>query len=322
MWVEILCGLIVYKLFRRFFVDDDDLLEVESSDTTALFNVANRLEKLYGGKAYVGLRIPDADTGSRQNVDIVLVTKGEIVVISVKNFSGLVTISGDGSWVCENGKHKAQHFPDPVEEAKKQASVLESYLEQRGVALPEGYLSYKVVLPNPKFWTFHLSNFPSEVITYDQWVQLKPEPKGMFSGWIKGAFHGGKKDMQESIHEKLNFTLSTAPMWDRLELKGNKYVLGEFLEFKGKEEDIISLRNIKRSKVSRLVVQKTSMLGLAHSKLQVMYSPRDYRSEGASGSEWKEANVRSSTEVLFQPENSRKVRKFKLSSIISMSLTA
>lgn len=38
--------------------------------------VTCRLEKLYGGKAYVGLRIPDADTGSRQNVDIVLVTKG------------------------------------------------------------------------------------------------------------------------------------------------------------------------------------------------------------------------------------------------------
>lgn len=35
-----------------------------------------RMEKLYGGKAYVGLRIPDADTGSRQNIDLVLVTKG------------------------------------------------------------------------------------------------------------------------------------------------------------------------------------------------------------------------------------------------------
>lgn len=34
-----------------------------------------RLEKLYGGKAYVGLRIPDADTGTQKNVDIVLVTK-------------------------------------------------------------------------------------------------------------------------------------------------------------------------------------------------------------------------------------------------------
>ena len=36
-------------------------------------------------------------------------------------------------------------------ETKKQASILESYLEQRGVALPEGYFSCKVVLPNPKF---------------------------------------------------------------------------------------------------------------------------------------------------------------------------
>ncbi|KDP39533.1 hypothetical protein JCGZ_02553 [Jatropha curcas] len=323
MWIEILCGLIAYKLFRRFFSDDDDVLEIETSDTSALFNVANKLEKLYEGKVYVGLRIPDADTGSRQNVDMVLVTKGEAVVISVKNFSGFVSISGDGSWVCEgSSKHKAQRYPDPVEEAKKQSSVLESYLEQRGVSLPEGYLSYKVVLPNPKFWTVHSSYFPSEVITYDQWLQLKPEPKSMFSGWIKGAFRGGKKEMQESIHEKLNFILSTAPMWDRLELKGNKYVLGEFLEFKGKEEDITALRNIKRSKVGRLVVQKTSMLGLAKSKLQVLYSPRDYRSKGASGSEWKEVTVRSSTEVLFQPEDSKKVRKFKLSSIISMTLSA
>jgi hypothetical protein len=37
-----------------------------------------------------------------------------------------------------------------VAETKKQASILESYLEQRGVALPEGYFSCKVVLPNPK----------------------------------------------------------------------------------------------------------------------------------------------------------------------------
>ena len=39
--MEILCGLIVYKLVRRFFYDDD-LLEVETSDSNALFSVANR----------------------------------------------------------------------------------------------------------------------------------------------------------------------------------------------------------------------------------------------------------------------------------------
>lgn len=41
-----------------------------------LFILQSRLEKLYGGKAYVGLRIPDADSGSRQTIDMVLVTKG------------------------------------------------------------------------------------------------------------------------------------------------------------------------------------------------------------------------------------------------------
>ncbi|KAL6291839.1 hypothetical protein ACE6H2_009349 [Prunus campanulata] len=323
MWLEIICGLIIYRLYRCFFSDDDDVLDVETSDSKALFSVGERLVKLYGGKVYAGLRIPDADTATPQNIDLVLVSKGEAVVIAVKNLSGLISVNPDGSWVCEGySKHKTEHHPDPVAETKKQASILESYLEQRGVALPEGYLSCKVILSNPKVCTIQSSNFPSEVVTYDQWVQLKPEPKSMFSGWIKGAFRGGKKEMQESIHQKLNFILSTAPMWDRLELKGNKYVLGEFLEFKGKQEDVEALRNIKRSKISRLVVQKTSMLGFAPSRLQVLYSPRDYRSEGASASEWKEVNVRSSTEVLFQPESSDKLRKFKLSSIVSMSLSA
>ncbi|KAB5529756.1 hypothetical protein DKX38_019837 [Salix brachista] len=306
MWLEIACGLIVYTLFKCFFSDGDDVVEAESSDTNALFNVANKLEKLYGGKVYLGLRIPDADTGSRQNIDIVLVNKGQAVVISVKNFSGFISISRDGSWVCEGeGKHKEERHPDPLEETKKQASILESYLEQRGVALPEGYLSYKVVLPNPKlqYVTIHSDYFPPEVITYDQWILLKPEPKGVFSGWVKGAFRSGKKEMQESIHQKLNFTLSTAPMWDRLELKGDKHVLGEFMEFKGEQEDTMALRNIKRSKVSRLIIQKTSMFGLAHSKLQVLYSARDYRSEGASASEWMEETVRSTPKLDYAAEN-------------------
>ncbi|KAG2701202.1 hypothetical protein I3760_06G033800 [Carya illinoinensis] len=322
MWIEIFGCLFIYKLFRRL-LNDVDVLELETSDSSALFGVANRFEKLYGGKVYVGLRIPDADTGSRQNVEMVLVTEGDAVVISVKNLSGIVYLNADGSWNCESGnKHQTERLPDPLMETKKQASILESYLEQRGVALPEGYFSCKVVLPNPNLRIIPSSDFPSEVITYDQWVQQKPEPKRMFSGWLKGGFRGGKKEMQESIHEKLNFILRTAPMWDRVELQGNKYVLGEFLEFMGKQEDIQALKNIKRSKVSRLIIKKRSWFGLTPYMLQVLYSPRDYRSEGTSDSEWKELTVRSSTEVFFRPENSTKVHKSKLSSIISLSLTA
>lgn len=64
--------------------------------------------------------------------------------------------------------------------------------------------------------TFSASKFPSEVITYEQWVQLKPGPKSMLSGWMKSAFLGGKKETQESAHQNLDFILSTAPIWDRL----------------------------------------------------------------------------------------------------------
>lgn len=321
MWVEFLCGLFFYRLFRRFFFNDD-VLDVETSDSNALFSVADRLEKLYNGKAFVGLRIPDPDTGSRQNIDIVLVTKGDTVVFSVKNFAGLMSVDTDGSWVCSGASmHKLERHVNPITETRREASVLEAYLEQRGIALPEGYFSCKVVLPNPKCRTIDSSQFGPEVITYEEWVKLKPEPKSMFSGWIKGAFRGGKKEMQESMHQQLSFVLRTAPTWDRLELKGNKYVLGEFLEFKGKHEDIQALKSIRRSKVGRLIIQQTSMFGLAPSKLQVLYSPRDYRSGGASASEWVEVTVRSSTEILFQQQHSTKVRKFKLSSLVSMLLS-
>ncbi|KAL3524544.1 hypothetical protein ACH5RR_017378 [Cinchona calisaya] len=335
MWVELICGLVIFRLLKRFFYGDGDgdILDAEtfSSDATPLFTVADRLEKLYGGKAYVGLHIPDPDAAVRRNIDMVILTKREAVIVSVKNVSGMISIDRkDGAWICSpiagvgHQKHNSpdQRLPDPVAEIKQQVSILESYLEQRGLALPEGYLSYKVICPNPNFRTTHPNLFPSEIITYDQWTQLKPEPKNMLSGWIKGAFGGGKKEMQESLHEKLNFILCTAPTWDRLELKGNKFLFGEFLEFKGKQDDIQALGNVRRSKVGRLIIQKTSMFGLAHSKLQVLYSPRDYRSGGTSASEWKEVTVRSNTEVIFQPQNSTKIRKYKLSSVISMSLSA
>ncbi|CAN7053300.1 hypothetical protein IGI04_028233 [Brassica rapa subsp. trilocularis] len=319
MWAEIICGLLIYKFVRRFF-KDDEISDETSSDSTALFSVAHRLEKLYGGKAYVGLRIPDADTSSRQDIDLVLLTKGQVVVIGVKNLSGIVTVASDGSWVCEAGKHDTtQTYPDPLVEVKKQASVLESYLEQRGVTLLEENLSCKVVIPNPNFRTMHA--FPSEVITYEEWKHLKPVSRKTLSGWVKGALWTGK-EMQESSHQKLNFILGTAPMWDRVELKSSKIVLGEFLEFKGKQEDTLALKQIKRSKVDRISIQQTSMLGFAPSRLQVRYSYRDYRSEGRSGSESKEVTVRSSTEVVFQPRDSTKTKKFKLSSLLSISLSA
>ncbi|CAH9123336.1 unnamed protein product [Cuscuta epithymum] len=321
MWVELICGIAVFRLLKRFF-SGDDVIDAETCHANALFSVARQLERLYCGKVFVGLQIPDADSGSRRSIDLVLVTQREVAVISVKNVSGVVNIDKDGSWVCTDGlTHKREHYPDPVAETKQLIPILESYLEKRGVFFPEGYLSWKVICPNPNFRTVHPDSFPSEVITYDQLVQPKPDDRSLLSRWIKCVFPFGKKEMLEAMLEKLNGILCTAPMWDRLELKNNKCLLGEFLEFKGKRDDILALRNVKRSKVSRLTIQNTSTYGLAPSKIQILYSPRDNHGEGTSASEWKRVCVLSSTEVLFQCQGCSEVKSYRLSSVIYMSLS-
>lgn len=36
-------------------------------------------------------------------------------MIAVRNFSGIMTVHADGSWVCEKpDKHKVERHPDPV----------------------------------------------------------------------------------------------------------------------------------------------------------------------------------------------------------------
>ncbi|KAG6518359.1 uncharacterized protein LOC122056499 [Zingiber officinale] len=320
MWVELLCGLVLYKIIRRLFDGDDAIPDVDSSDSDASFVVATRLEKIFKGKAFVGLRIPDADAGTRQHIDVVIVTKREVMVVAIRNFSGFVEVSGDGNWVCTSDKkHKPKTYPDPVIEVNRQIEVLESYLEQRGAILPKGHVIGRVILPHSNCRPSYSISSQLEVVTSDKWNELKPESASGLSNWIKGAV--GKNDRTDWF-EKLQFILSTSPMWDRLELKGDRNILGEFLEFKANHDDMQALRNVKRSKVGHFIVQKPSMLGLGRSRLQVLYFPRDYRSGGASSSEWKEAAVKPSTEVLFQPMNSKKAQKFKLSSIVSVTLTA
>lgn len=321
MWVEILCGLVVYQIFRRYFSGDVDVPDVDAHTSDLSFAVADRLEKIFGGKAYVGLRIPDSETSTRQHVDVVLVTKREVMVVAVRNFSGHVASEG-GNWACTSDKkHKPEVFPDPVLEVARQVEIIESYLELRGISLPKGCLMGKVILPNPNCRPAYSISFQPEVISFDKWVELKSELKPQISSWFKEVFHGSKGEAHNDWHQKLHFTLNTTPMWDRLEFKGAKSILGEFIEFKGNAEDLQALRHVNRSKVGQFIVQKPSLFGLGRSRLSIMYSPRDLRDNAAEAYEWKDVDVKPSTEVLFQSLDSKKPRKFKLSSVSSVSLS-
>uniref|UniRef100_A0A0E0BE65 NERD domain-containing protein n=1 Tax=Oryza glumipatula TaxID=40148 RepID=A0A0E0BE65_9ORYZ len=328
MWVEILCGLLAYKIIRRvFFADSDDpahLADLDSAHSDLCFALASRLEKLYSARCFVGLRIPDPDAGERQHVDLVLLTNREVMVVAIHNISGFVEVDKDGNWTCPSDK-KNKHgvIPNPVLQVNRLAANLQSYLEKRGAKLPDGHITGKIVLPNPNCRPSYAITLQPEVILYDQWKDLKADSKGGLSTWIKGAFSGSKGDMQDSLLQNLHSILSTSPMWDRLEIKGDRNILGEFIEFKGRHDDIQALKCLKRSKVCRFIVQKSTLFGgFGRSRVQILYSPRDYRAEGTSSSEWKEISVKQYTEILFQPLHSKKVKKFKLSSVASVTLSA
>lgn len=323
MWLQIVFGFAGYKIYRWVFADDD-IPDVGKHNSEAILAVSRRLEKIGGGKAYVGLRIPDPDTGDRQNIDIVLVTKKDVTIVSVLNVSGSVEVDGDGNWACSSGGYmnNVKVYPDPVAEITGQIDIFKLYLDQRGLTLPKGQLNATVVLPNAKCRVTRSIDSMPEVISFNKWAELKPEG-GRFTTWIKGAF---SSDNADGLHQKLHSILSTSPMWDRLELKGDKHFFGEFVEFKGKHEDVQPLKHIKRSKVSQITVQNASAFGsLGRSKVYLLCSPRNYggeESSSSSSSESTEMVTRANVDVVFSPMNSKKTKRFSLSDVVLLVLGA
>ncbi|RRT68037.1 hypothetical protein B296_00016665 [Ensete ventricosum] len=231
MWVEILCGLILFKILRRFLHGDDALPDIDSSDSDASFAVAARLEKLYGGKAFVGLRIPDADSGVRQHIDVVLVTKRSVLDRSL----------------C-HGKNNS----------KTNSSFL-------------------LLL---KYWIWILLTRTGEITGIYDVREVMVVAVRNFSGFVE---IGGNESWVCTSDKKHKPQSRPDP------------VTHPFCCYRD--------------------------ANAGRSRLEVLYFPRDYRGEGASSSDCKEIAVKPSTEVLFQQLNSKKAKKFKLSSIVSVTLS-
>eukprot|EP01018_Ginkgo_biloba_P035099 Gb_19610 [translate_table: standard] len=321
MWVAVVFGVVIYKFMRRFFTWQDE--SGPGWEARLKIMVGNRLQNVYGGEVYSALRIPDIGCGVRQNIDMVLLTKRELSIVAVKNYSGILDVGTDGGWIRINANGQSERIPNPVEETRYQAAVLESYLERRGVILPPGYLNCKVILINPNCRPLLSVTLQPEVLSHDKWMQLNEESRGRFLTWVKRIFSGTEHEAQNKIDKMLRFILSTAPTWDRLDLKGNHQMLGEFLGFKGKKDDMDALKIVKRSKVSKVVNSKPTMFDFLgdSSNVHLFCVSRDYRHESSSESDRIEVNVKSSTEVVFQPVDAKRAQQFKIQKMVSLSLS-
>ncbi|KAH7845669.1 hypothetical protein Vadar_004611 [Vaccinium darrowii] len=97
-----------------------------------------------------------------------------------------------------------------------------------------------------KFWLAWRSNSKGELMqnssTYATIPEdLRPNAKSFFfsSFKIKGAFRGGKKEMQESMHQNLDFIIATAPTWDSFvltEVLSDEFGVGANAEIVDRED--------------------------------------------------------------------------------------
>lgn len=103
--------------------------------------------KYKGVQCFVDKRVRSNKLNRRFEIDLIVLTKKQLHVIEIKNWSGQLVSRGD-EWIQikRNGTESAN--PNLTTYNGQKAQVLREYLGGKGVSLPNGFISQKVVFMN------------------------------------------------------------------------------------------------------------------------------------------------------------------------------
>ncbi|XP_002965126.2 uncharacterized protein LOC9658491 [Selaginella moellendorffii] len=293
--------------------------------------VALLFQGVSGALVFQSLRVPDSERKGRREIDLVILTKKKIYVIEVKNWAGTVKIQRDGSW-CQIRRNGTTHtLPDVVEDTKFRASLLEAYIARRGVKLPTDFIDYKVFLINPDCSPVDEILYQPEVLTSEQWQSFLDQEVSQES-WFRSILTtlNGK----DTTYEQLKYILSTAPTWDKLYLEGGRIVVGDFMYFRGRPEDMLALQNVKRSNTCYVEMQHVRswlrntigfLFGM-NMEVKLLCTARDVREVGGflkrkHAQQVLEVRVRPDLEIVFRVVGSSKPESFLVNSVSGLSLS-
>ncbi|MCO5565077.1 hypothetical protein L7F22_018748 [Adiantum nelumboides] len=322
MWFNLVLVMAVVRaiqvLFRRHaspHLGSDGLIKL---------NVARSFRALYGGNIYQALRIPDTGGRGHELLDVLLLTEQELYIFSVQGLSGIVRTGYDGVWLETDSNGAEIEHPNAVIELYNKAAVLTQYIARRGIMLPKDFIKVKVVYVNEMARPEQDILLLPEVLSYDRWedIQKKATTSSLFDTAMSTS-----KILSAPPYNHLHYVLSTAPTWDRLELREGGILFGDFLRFKGPLQDVEALAVAKRSKISHYeAIHKWSFWGFLGihtiADVQIICYLRDHR-QGSSVQPTKvEITVRGNLELIFQIEGTGKPCAFELRDVGSLSLHA
>lgn len=327
MWFDLVVIMAVFRaihlLFRRRTSPDD------GANGLLKLTVAKTFQAVYGGSVFQALRIPDTGGRGHEAFDALLLTDRELYVFSVQALSGILRACRDGTWMETDLSGNAVAHPNAVTQLQEKAAVLAQYIARRGVTLPKGFFKLRVVFVNAMARPEQEILLQPEVLSYDRWEDIKKKgsSSSIFGIDSNISIPSIAKNPLNFPHKQLHFILSTAPTWDRLELRGGGILFGDFLRFKGPSRDLEALAVAKRSKISQYeAFHKWSFwkfLGIhAITDVKVVCTLRDYR-QGSSIQPTKvEIVVKGDLEIVFQVEGTSKPHAYELRDVVLLSLRA
>ncbi|KAJ7524721.1 hypothetical protein O6H91_17G018200 [Diphasiastrum complanatum] len=333
----------VLSLFRRLRMvlltwapSEEEELEGDRAGRIGELRVADIFQGIPGVRVFDSLRIPDTENKGRREIDLVLLTNRKIYVVEVKNWSGIIKLEPDGGWCQIRKNGTIQKHPNIVEETRYRAALLEAYLSRRGADLPPMCIDYKVFLVNSECRPEQAILMQPEVLTGVQWKYLLDQDldRGYFT-WLGPLYSTSKKGfLKASVYKQLQFILSTTPTWDRMWLEGGRIMVGDFLQFKGRAEDMEALKFVKRPTVSNLAMVHfrsllPNLLGLLVGiwpEVKITISVRDFREKvGFLGKRQREETVQIKVnpdlEIVFRIVGTSKAQKFKINNVVGLSLS-
>lgn len=327
MWFHLVVIMGVFRaiqlLFRRrpsSYLGSDGLLKL---------SVGKSFQALYGGIVYQALRIPDTGGREHQVLDVVLLTDRDLYIFSVQDLSGIVRSGGDGIWLETDMNGNVVEHPNAVTQLKDKAAVLAQYIIRRGAILPKDFLKLRVVFANAMARPEQEILLLPEVLSYDRWedIQKKASSSSFFGIASSISSPSTIRSPVASQYSQLHYILSTAPTWDRLELRGGGILFGDFVRFKGPLHDVEALNVAKRSKISHYkAIHKYSFwdfLGVhTVTEVKVVCSLRDHRQGSSTQPTTVEIPVKGDLEVLFQAEGTTKPRAYEFRDVLLLSLHA
>jgi Holliday junction resolvase-like predicted endonuclease len=205
-----------------------------------------------GVHCFVGKRVPSTKHGCRFEIDLIVLTKKQLHIIEVKNWSGTLRYGDDG-WlqVKRDGSEVLHRHLTQHNESK--AVALLSYLSKHGINLPRGFTSQKVLFMNHNLKVDKVISKDRNVIQRWQLNQYLRTQKG--ANISERLLHSVIEDCLDAEHSKdvLNDVFNALPSetmdeaiqilkqlrtWDRVKLHGGRILQGDAIDILTRNQTI------------------------------------------------------------------------------------